>query len=53
MKKVNIKKYEAPLAKVTCLKTEDVIMSSPSKDLSAIDNVKLMDKGQVNWIDIQ
>lgn len=54
MKKVNIKKYEAPLAKVTCLKTEDVIMSSPIKEeLSAIDNVKLMDKGKVNWIDIQ
>lgn len=53
MKKVNIKKYEAPLAKVTCLKTEDVIMASPISELSVIDNAKLMGKGKVNWIDIQ
>ena len=50
MKKENMKKYEAPLAKVTCLKTEDVIMASA---LSEIASDKLMGKGKVNWVDIQ
>lgn len=53
MKKENMKKYEAPLAKVTCLKTEDVIMASAIETLSSIDSGKLMGKGKVNWVDIQ
>lgn len=51
MKKENMKKYEAPLAKVTCLKTEDVIMASGT--LSEIAPAKLMGQGKVSWVDIQ
>ena len=51
MKKENNKKYEAPMAKVTCLKTQDVIMASGT--LSTITEGKLMGQGKVNWVDIQ
>ena len=53
MKKENMKKYEAPLAKVTCLKTEDVIMASGTGMLSSIGEGKLMGQGKVDWVDIQ
>lgn len=50
MKKENMKKYEAPLAKVTCLKTEDVIMASG--ELKVIAPNMLMGSGKVKWVDI-
>ncbi len=53
MKKENMKKYEAPLAKVTCLKTEDVIMVSTVYSLSEFGQDNLMGKGKVKYIDIQ
>ena len=53
MKKENIKKYEAPLAKVTYLKTEDVIMESVIESISSIASEKLIGKAKVEWIDIQ
>ena len=53
MKKENMKKYEAPLAKVTCLKTEDVIMASEIQRLSEFVPDNLMGSGKVKYIDIE
>lgn len=50
MKKETNKKYEAPLAKVTYLKTDDVIMIS---SLAEITRSNLMGKGKIEWVDIQ